>query len=301
MLASISIWGPPLLLWYITKVVFFSFSYIPAFTTRLRSLIRLSLNRSKVLDGEKGMPLKVLDPTSRNIMLLDIPDTSFGLLDAPAVKWLLDTSTDPEVFLAAASLVPEIEWPLHLDISNILYQLRNTFMTCFDIQDQLISRSKERAIICATALNHIYCETLPRSDYPRELFDIEQEKERFHRLWKSIEPLDGTLSMVSVLGLGRWGFGDHGVEQLLAKLNRCESNIPLVWLSHILPYCISLEQRATPNRAEPGEFVGLSIYVIDTLLTSAPSGQIIANCALLACQVLGCQFEWKVLTRVDKR
>jgi hypothetical protein len=292
MLASISIWGPPLFLWHITKTVIFS--YIPAFATRLRLLIRQSLSRSTVPDNEAHVPCEEL--RSRHILPLDIPATSSGLLDAPAVKWLLDTSTDPEVFLAAASLVPEIEWPLHLDISDILYQLRNTFVTCFDIQDQLISRSQERAVICATALNHIYCENLPRSG-PQELFEVGQERERFNRLWKGIEPLDGNLSVVSALGLGRWAFGNGCVAQLLAKLHRGDSDIPLVWLSHILPYCILLEQRVTLD----SELVDLGIYVIDTLLSSAPSGQIVANCALLACQMLGYRFEWKVLVRTDKR
>lgn len=294
MLATISIWGPPLFLWHMTKTAIFS--YIPAFTTRLRSIIRQSLRRSTTLDDEAYIAPSALDLTSIRILPLDIPDTTSRLLDAPAVKWLLDTSTDPEVFLAAASLVPEIEWPLHLDISDILYQLQNTFMTCFDIQDQLISRSKERAIICAAALNHIYCENLARSG-PRKLFDVGQERERFKRLWKSIEPLDGNLSMVSVLGLGKWVFGDRSVAQLLAKLHGRDSNNPLVWLLHILPYCISLEQ----EQGISPELADLSIYVIDTLLSSAPSGQIVANCAILACQMLGYKFEWKVLVRTDKR
>ncbi|KAG0700508.1 hypothetical protein DFH29DRAFT_931871 [Suillus ampliporus] len=288
-LASITIWGPPLLLWRLMKVVIFS--YIPAFMTRLSSLARQSL--PKVEDAEANAALAVSDITSRHILPLNIPDAPAASLDAPAVKWLLDTSTDPEVFLAAASLVPEIEWPLNLDISDILYQLRNTFMTCFDIQDQLVSRSEERAIICATALNHIYCENLPRSG-PQELFDVGPERERFKRLWKGIEPRDTNLSMVSLLGLGRRVFGDDSVVRLLGQLRRCESDIPLAWLSHILPYCILLEEGVTPELAD------LGTYVIDKLLSSAPSGQIIANCALLACQMLGYKFERKALARVDK-
>jgi hypothetical protein len=235
-----------------------------------------------------------LDRTSIDVLSLDIPDASPWSSDTPAVKWLLDTSTDPEVIIAAAGLVPEIEWPLHLDISYILYQLRDTFMTCFDVQGQLVSRSKEGATICAAALNHMYCENLPRLGL-RGLYNTKPDRRMFERSWKSIETLDGNLSATSVLGLGRWILGDHDVTKLLSRLERRDSDIPLVWLSHILPYCMLIEKNHAP------ELASLGTYVIDTLLSSAPSDRIIANCALLACQILGYTFEWKVVARTDKR
>ena len=100
--------------------------------------------------------------------------------------------------------------------------------------------------------------------------------------------------MTSVLGLGRWILGDHDVTKL-SKLQRQDSDIPLVWLSHILPYCMLIEKNHAP------ELASLGTYVIDALLSSAPSDRIIANCALLACQILGYTFEWKVVARTDKR
>jgi hypothetical protein len=64
------------------------FSYIPAFITRLLSLIRRSRSRPtvKTLGGEAYMKFSDLHPTSRNILPLDIPNTISGLLDAPAAK-----------------------------------------------------------------------------------------------------------------------------------------------------------------------------------------------------------------------
>ena len=75
--------------------------------------------------------------------------------------------------------------------------------------------------------------------------------------------------MISVLGLRRWIIGDHDVTQLLAKLQRRDSDVPLVWLSHILPYCMSIKNNQAP------ELASLCPYVIDTLLSSALSERIV--------------------------
>ncbi|KAJ8585664.1 hypothetical protein M405DRAFT_399754 [Rhizopogon salebrosus TDB-379] len=61
------------------------------------------------------------------------------------------------------------------------------------------------------------------------------------------------------------------------QMQRWDSDVPLVWLSHILPYCKSSKNNYTP------ELASLGTYAIDTLLSSA----------LLACPILGYTFEWK--------
>ncbi|KAG1765759.1 hypothetical protein EDD22DRAFT_845209 [Suillus occidentalis] len=52
--------------------------------------------------------------------------------DAPCIRWLLETSDNPDVITTAASLVPEVEWPPDLDVSCALLRLRDTFLDCFE-------------------------------------------------------------------------------------------------------------------------------------------------------------------------
>ncbi|KAG2097989.1 uncharacterized protein F5147DRAFT_816261 [Suillus discolor] len=58
--------------------------------------------------------------TNQSLLKLELPDIPTSSLEAPCIKWLVKTSTDPEVFLVVASLVPHVDWPLDLDVSYML-------------------------------------------------------------------------------------------------------------------------------------------------------------------------------------
>ncbi|KAG2071658.1 hypothetical protein BDR04DRAFT_1193293 [Suillus decipiens] len=69
----------------------------------------------------------IVVPTKQYLHMLDIPTSNF---EAPSIMWLFETSTDPEVFSAAASLVSHVDWPLDLDVSDMLRQLCDVYTTC---------------------------------------------------------------------------------------------------------------------------------------------------------------------------
>jgi hypothetical protein len=56
-----------------------------------------------------------------------------------------------------------------------------------------------------------------------------------------------------------------------SQMQRQDSDVPLVWLSHILPYCTSIKNNYAP------ELASLCTYVIDTLLSSAPLDHIVPS------------------------
>ncbi|KAG0695692.1 hypothetical protein DFH29DRAFT_879873 [Suillus ampliporus] len=63
-----------------------------------------------------------LDVSIDNQRPLDLtfPDIPANFLEAPSIKWLLKTSTDPDVVLAVLNLIPHVEWPMDLDISSMV-------------------------------------------------------------------------------------------------------------------------------------------------------------------------------------
>lgn len=77
---------------------------------------------------------------------------------AAAIMWILETSTDPDVVSAAASAMPEIQWPAHMDVTASLDRLANTFFDCFqDVELSTIPPLVERrAIDCGKAYYHLY-------------------------------------------------------------------------------------------------------------------------------------------------
>jgi hypothetical protein len=129
------------------------FSALHRIASWLRSLILRT--PTSVVDLEAQHPdhnLHIVDTIK-----LNLPDTPTSSLEAPSIKWLLETSTDPEVFLAAASLVPLVEWPLDLDVSDILHQLFDVYLSCLDAKGQVILSLEEKASTCTMALCHLYC------------------------------------------------------------------------------------------------------------------------------------------------
>jgi hypothetical protein len=51
----------------------------------------------------------------------------------PAVVWLLETSTNPDVISAAADMAADLQWPVQADLDVVLDRLRDTFWACFII------------------------------------------------------------------------------------------------------------------------------------------------------------------------
>jgi hypothetical protein len=226
-------------------------------------------------------------------LTLDLPNTPTRDLEAPSVKWLLETSTDPEVFLAAASFIPQVEWPLDLDISDLLPQLYNIFTSCVDIQEHIIPSLEEKALACTMALSHLYYGRVLQAQLGHGNFICSKVPDcsLFSNMW-SMCPANDTI-LITTMNLCPPEFANHGWFPSVSEA--CPDSI-LEWMSHVLTYHF-----VTGRVDQRGE--DLAIRVISKMLSSpsSPSTQIIANCTLLACVMVGAQVDKKDIVRIDKR
>jgi hypothetical protein len=219
---------------------------------------------------------------------LDLPDMlPTSNLEAPGIKWLLETSTDPEIFIAAARLVPLVEWPLDLDFSDMLSQLYDNFKGCVGFDQQIVPSLEEKASACAMALCHLYygCVLHAHPD-PIDIFGMGRDWAVFYDVWRKCIVNNTVVAMVVNLC---WSTTpDYSIPDAVPALEQ---------LLHLLPY------QFVTGRAD--KYVeNIAIAVMSKLVSStssSPSKQTIANCTLLACAMVGVQFDKKDIIRIDKR
>ncbi|KAG2151206.1 uncharacterized protein EDB93DRAFT_1276132 [Suillus bovinus] len=185
---------------------------------------------------------------------LDISDMPISDLNVPSVKWLLETSTDPEVLLAATRLVPEVEWPLGLDISDTLHQLFRIFESCI-VQRCIVPSLEEKARACRMALTHLYHGRILQAYSDRGKFIVHGE---FIARGKHDEDVFEVL--------------DEGLHITNMKIFQTTKNLCRLVISQLL------------SPPPP----------------SSPLKQIVANCVILACVMIGVQVDKKDIVRIDK-
>lgn len=160
---------------------------------------------------------------------LEFPVISISKLEAPSIKWLLETSTDPEVFLAAAKFAPQVEWPLDLDVLDMLPQLYSNFTSCVDVQEQIVPSLEEKASACTMALSHLYSGCVLRA-YPDCGETILGQKETDYELFKKMTNMYGDNRMV-------FATATTLCVQWFDILKLSTEDFPVIErLSHILPY-----------------------------------------------------------------
>ncbi|KAG2737595.1 hypothetical protein P692DRAFT_20883401 [Suillus brevipes Sb2] len=257
----------------------------------LRSLVLRT--STSVVDPEAQSPDQnpYAVATDQGPVKLELPDTPISSLEAPSIKWLLETSTDPEVFLAAASLVPHVEWPLDLDVSDMLQQLYDVYMSCLDVQRRIVPSLEEKASACTMALCHLYCgrilQGLPAYGFNGYgSFDYYVFRGMLGRTKVTNDVLVATTKL--------FGAKYRSWSPSLPNFGACPDSV-LEWLSHTLSFHFVIGK--VDKVIEE-----LAVTVISKLLcsSSSPSPQIIANCTLLACVMVGVQFDKKDIARVDK-
>ncbi|KAF7345613.1 hypothetical protein MVEN_01580300 [Mycena venus] len=52
--------------------------------------------------------------------------------EVPAVSWVLETSTDPNMVMHAADVIVDLQWPSTMDVSSQSNRLWENFLACFD-------------------------------------------------------------------------------------------------------------------------------------------------------------------------
>jgi hypothetical protein len=226
------------------------------------------------------------------------------------------------VFLAAASLVPLVEWPLDLDVSDTLHQLYDVYMSCLDVQRRIVPSLEEKASACTMALCHLYggriLQGLPGYGFiaqrNQDLVTFISQKNPFlvhiygpdlaQFLGQEIadryafeQMLERTKANDNVLVATTKLFDAKYKSWRLSPPNfRACPDSDLNWLSHTLPFHFVVGK-------VDKDVEELAMTVLSKLLcsSSSPSPQIIANCTLLACVMVGVQFDKKDIVRVDKR
>ncbi|KAG1745069.1 uncharacterized protein EDB91DRAFT_1200036, partial [Suillus paluster] len=251
-------------------------------------------SRTKVIDSEAQPLDQSVSVNNQSPLNLNLPDIPTSCLEAPSILWLLETSTDPEVFLAAASLVPQVEWPLDLDISDTLHQLYDIYTNCLDVQRHIVPSLKEKASACIMALSHLYCGRVLREHPGHGEFLVQGSRDYLvlERMWRQCASTDKAVLMTATQLSAPDG---HSILWYpLQHLLPAGSDSVAERLSHALPY------HFFTGKADE-DIETLAIAVISKLLSSpSPPTQIIANCALLACIMVGVQFDKKDIVRIDK-
>ncbi|KIK34587.1 hypothetical protein CY34DRAFT_635391 [Suillus luteus UH-Slu-Lm8-n1] len=250
---------------------------------------------TSVVDSEAQPPDQTLDVVATNKCHLELklPRTLTSSLEVPSIKWLLETSTDPEVFLAAASFVPHVNWPLDLDISDTLRQLYDDYNACLDIQRRIVPLLEKKASTCTKALCHLCCGRIIQGRLAFAFLgegstDYGVFREMLERTEVDDNVLVATTKLVTAKNASRF-------RRSSPKFGACPKPV-LEWLSYALPFHFVIEQVDEDVKT-------LAMTVISTLLrpSSSPSPQIIANCTLLACVMVGARLDKEDIVRVDKR
>jgi hypothetical protein len=271
-----------------------SFSALHRIAHWLRSLVPRT--PTSVVDPEAQPPDQNLHAvaTDQGPLKLELPDTPISSLEAPSIKWLLETSTDPEVFLASASLVPHVDWPPDFDVSDTLHQLYAVYMSCLDVQERIVPSLEEKASACATALCHLYYGHILQG-HPAYGFLGQGNIDYFvfKRMLGRTKVNENVLVATIKLFVAKY----RPLPSLaLPSLTFGACPLPVLeWMSHTLPFHFVIGQ-------VDEDVEELAMTVISKLLcSSSPSPQIIANCTVLACVMVGVQFDKKDIVRVDKR
>jgi hypothetical protein len=253
----------------------------------------LPLRRSpiRVLGSGAQAPDHNLDVVALNqcLVKLRLPDIPASALEAPIIMWTLATSTDTEVFLAAASLVPDVDWPLDLNVSDTLRQLYDVYTTCLDVHGRIIPSLEEKASTCTMALCHLYCHRILQAGPYGFLGVGSGDDFVFDRMLDRTKVNPNVLlatTKLYKLSAGRPSSWKFGV---------C-SNSNLEWLSHVLPFHF-----VTGRVDEDVENLAITVISKLSCSPSSPSPQNIANCTLLACIMVRVRFDKKDIVRVDKR
>ncbi|KAJ7495825.1 hypothetical protein B0H11DRAFT_2387400 [Mycena galericulata] len=68
--------------------------------------------------------------------LFDDTESSQPSPAIPAILWLLETCTNPDLVSTAATVAVDLQWPVGLDLGLVVDRLRAMYVSCFDVVDR---------------------------------------------------------------------------------------------------------------------------------------------------------------------
>ncbi|KAH7909773.1 hypothetical protein BJ138DRAFT_1154462 [Hygrophoropsis aurantiaca] len=275
----------------------FTTRHIPAIQKSMNQFIRKYIWRNTLNLGDLEIQSTMTsEPTS---LCLDLARRPLREHEAPSVRWLLETSTDQEVLLIAAQLVPDIEWPAEIDVSEACAQLKNAFTGCFVSTPgnrynlALTPFGEKRAYFFAKALLHLSC---IRQHSPNiESGNPESLIQYFNCLGSSEEAKSSFLP-----GMAR-GLA-HKMAVVGTTAGRSIMPFERPWLLHLFPFLLeNLNVQLTLAGSLPTVGDLVIAAVTEWFESPAPSRQILADCFLSAAIPLGVPIDQKDWYRIDKR
>ena len=201
-------------------------------------------------------------------------------IGARSIEWILETSTDTDMVTAAARMVLEVEWPDQYNVGGVLDRLKNHLDACFDSTRQLLPLAQARAVACLKAIYHMCFQRGLNTEMSIRYSGIDSTER--HLLYQI--PRNQDFLLISCAA---------------AELNELDvTSLPYsdrMWMAHILTY--RLHQRVFRPSLEDFVIHFISICLLDS--KSPP--RLIADCWLLAGQLIGQQINRRHLARIDKR
>ena len=195
-----------------------------------------------------------------------------------AVQWTLETTTDIDIIATAASMIPEIEWPDE-DVTNVLERLKGHFYACFQPTGHILVLAQGRAVVCMKAIYHIYIKRqLP---FPFYIFDDGRIRNADDDRLYFMQPNRDFLVVWCAMG--------DPIELDIASLPTPDH----MWMAHVFAYRLNVG-------GDDPKFATFVINFIRTCIISE-SPRLVADCLLLAGQLVGMRVDHSHLARLDKR
>ncbi|KAG1746107.1 hypothetical protein EDB19DRAFT_1905983 [Suillus lakei] len=237
------------------------------------------------------IPFKIIDTLNTFSRRLTPSVSIAQQTDAPCIRWIIESSSDPEIITTAASFVPEVEWPPELEISTPLLQLFDTFLSCFENthheQLMLVPPRRERAIACGKAFLHLYMERKSFLNSEESPFPVADREGDIRKLiW--VHHSDHEISFICYL-----------VFEVVLDSPTClhQPNIPdtfLCWMSHPLLHRLNDSRYSSFWRDRALD--AIERILVDPL----PPKNVLANCFMASSMLLGKFTEREAILKVTK-
>ncbi|KAH7923688.1 hypothetical protein BV22DRAFT_566534 [Leucogyrophana mollusca] len=262
---------------------------------------KVSRGRVRVSTDPESLRLSglVSSPPPGSPLKLDIPPHR-SVQDAPSVKWLLETSTDPDVITVAARNVPEVEWPAELNLSAAVAQLRNIFEGCFvynnDLKTwQLAPSGRERALACGIALVYLDCEKSSTERWEAGDPFHRLTSSQLHEMFAVLRSENEECKCVSqVFFIQRLIMGDWRSYAGTPRVS--PSGLQGGWWFHLLPHLLSTPRCPDNIKSEAAKQIAKQLS-----FTNLPSPSILADCLLSAAILVGVPIDREVFVKFGDR
>ena len=222
-------------------------------------------------------PDKSMFSGTMDLKRLDSPPE---LISARSIDWILETSTDTDMIIAALKMVLEVEWPDQHHVTGILDRLKTHLNVCFDSTRQLLPLAHARAIACLKAIYHICFQrglSVPFSIQYNGIYSFEVQL-----LYKM--PRDQDFLLISC--------ATDELNELDIKTLPASDRI---WLAHVFAYRLYGSVTRTQLDTSVIDFISICLPDVEA------SPRLVADCLLSVGLLIGQHVDRRYLARIDKR